>query len=201
MQHNFITKAHDIIGLYDGVNKMSTLMNKIEKQALIDPDRYDPDKYKGDAFESFVEKFLHINNTDNRVGVYNYVPIQLDDVGADGEGTNIRGEKCVVQIKYRGKTDHLLTANGDHLANLMTAGMLKGITYDLTDPTNYRHFVFTTAKELHFVTNERQFEKNVYCFGYDEFRKMVDNNQPFWNKCREVVQTLHINRLQQLEVY
>jgi hypothetical protein len=83
----------------------------------------------------------------------------------------------------------------------MTAGMLKGITYDLTDPTNYRHFVFTTAKELHFVTNERQFEKNVYCFGYDEFRKMVDNNQPFWNKCREVVQTLHINRLQQLEVY
>jgi hypothetical protein len=201
LQHNFITKSHDPIGLYDGVNKMSTLMNKIEKQSLIDPLRYDPDKYKGDALESFVEKFLKILDPAPQIGVYNYVPIQIDDVGADGEGTNIRGEKCVVQIKYRSKTDHLLTANGDHLANLISAGMLKGVYFDNNDPTNYRYFIFTTAKELHFVTNERQFEKNVYCFGYDEFRKMVDNNQPFWNKCREVVQTLHINRLQQLEVY
>ena len=201
MQHNFITKSHDIIGLYDGTNKMSTLMNKIEKQSLIDPSRYDPDKYKGDAFESFVEKFLHINNVDNRVGVYNYVPIQLDDIGADGEGTNMKRERCVVQIKYRSKTDHLLTANEDHLSNLIVAGVDLGITTDKVDLSNFRHFVFTTAKGLHFHTNEQMFKGRVKCFGIEEFRKMVDNNTQFWNKCREVVQTLHINRLQQLEVY
>jgi hypothetical protein len=201
MQHNFITKAHDLIGLFDGVNKMSTLMNKIEKQALIDPLRYDTDKYKGDAFEFFVELFLNILTPSPQIGVYNYVPIQIDDVGADGEGLNSKNEKCVVQIKYRGKTDHLLTANEDHLANLISAGALRGITFDMDNPNNYRHFVFTTAKGLHFVTHERQFEKKVYCFGIEEFRKMVDNHPPFWNKCREVVQTLHINRLQQLEVY
>jgi hypothetical protein len=175
-------------------------MNRIEDQSIIDPIRYDVDKYKGDAFEFFVELFLTINATDNRVGVYNYKPIPPDeDNGADGTGTNMSGNECVVQVKYRGNTEHLLTANEDHLSNLIVAGSLLGVNFDMKDKKNYRHFVFTTAKSLHFYTDEQMFKGKVKCFGYEEFRKMVDNNIPFWNKCREVVRELD-PRLQLIEV-
>ena len=44
---------------------------------------------KGDAFEFFVELFLALHPTDNRVGVYNYKPNQENDNGVDGVGINI----------------------------------------------------------------------------------------------------------------
>jgi len=199
MQHQFRTTSHDLIGLFNGVNLFSTLMRRIEEQSTIDPIRYDIDKYKGDAFEFFVELFLTINATDNRVGVYNYKPIPPDeDNGADGIGTNMSGNECVVQVKYRGNTEHLLTANEDHLMNLIGAGSLLGINYDMKDKKNIKHFVFTTAKSLHFYTDEQMFKGKVKCFGYEEFRKMVDNNIPFWNECRERVRVIMEQRLQQV---
>ena len=200
MQHQFITTSHDLPGLFNGVNLFSTLMRRIEEQSTIDPIRYDIDKYKGDAFEFFVELFLTINSTDNRVGVYNYKPIPPDeDNGADGTGTNMSGNDLfVVQVKYRGNTDHLLTANEDHLSNLIVAGSLLGVNFDMKNKKNYRHFVFTTAKSLHFYTDEQMFKGKVKCFGYEEFRKMVDNNIPFWNECRERVRVIMEQRLQQV---
>ena len=200
MQHQFITTSHDLSGLFNGVNLFSTLMRRIEEQSTIDLIRYDPDKYKGDAFEFFVELFLTIYNADNRVGVYNYKPIPPDDdCGADGTGTNINEDECVVQVKYRGNVEHMLTANDDHLSNLIVAGAHLGIVFDKKNKKNIRHFVFTTAKSLHFYTNEQMFKGKVKCFGYEEFRKMVDNNIPFWNKCREIVRELD-PRLQVVEV-
>ena len=76
LQHNFKTKSHSLSRLFYGVNKMSQLMRKIEQEAIIDTLRYDAEKYKGDAFEFFVELFLALHPTDNRVGVYNYKPNQ-----------------------------------------------------------------------------------------------------------------------------
>ena len=200
MIHQFITTSHDLPGLFNGVNLFSTLMRRIEDQSTIDPIRYDIDKYKGDAFEFFVELFLTINATDNRVGVYNYKPIPPDeDNGADGMGTNMSGnDLVVVQVKYRGNTEHLLTANEDHLSNLIVAGSLLGVNFDMKNKKNYRHFVFTTAKSLHFYTDEQMFKGKVKCFGYEEFRKMVDNNIPFWNECRERVRVIMEQRLQQV---
>jgi len=166
-------------------------MRRIQEQSQIDPLRYDTNDYMGDAFEFFVELFLNINSTDNRVFVYNYEPIPShEDNGADGVGVNMNGDKCVVQVKFRGNVETLLTANEDHLSNLVTAGMLMGVTYDLDNINNIKHFVFTTAKNLHFYTDEHMFEGKVKCFGIEEFRKMVDNNQHFWDKCREIVKEL-----------
>jgi len=166
-------------------------MRRIQEQSQLDPLRYDVNDYMGDAFEFFVELFLKIYDTDNRVGVYNYIPIPShEDKGADGVGVNIRKEKCVVQVKFRGNVDSLLTANEDHLSNLMLAGMHMGIGFDQENRKNFRHFVFTTAKTLHFYTDEHMFEGKVYCFGLDKFREMVDNNPIFWDKCREIVKQL-----------
>jgi hypothetical protein len=191
LQHTFITKSHDLTGMFSGVNLMSTIIRRIQQQAELDPLRYNVNDYMGDAFEFFVELFLKIHDTDNRVGVYNYVPVPShEDKGADGVGVNIRKEKSVVQVKFRGNVDSLLTANEDHLSNLMLAGMHLGIGFDLENRKNYRHFVFTTANNLHFYTDEHMFEGQVYCFGIDKFREMVDNNPIFWDKCREIVAQL-----------
>lgn len=195
MEHSFITKSHDLFGLFDGVKLMSTFNKRLEKQANIDRLRYNYNDYLGDGFEFFVELFLKINAADNRVGVYNYKPIPSnEDKGADGIGVNMKGEKCAVQIKYRSNSETLLTANEDHLSNLILAAGLAGITFDNNDDTNHRHFVFTTAKDLHFHTKSNMFENKVKCFGWNEFKSMVDNNLHFWDKCREIVTTLLNNK-------
>ena len=200
MTHQFKTKSHDLTGLFTDVNLMSTFINRLQTQAEFDPLRYDVNDYLGDGFEFFVELFLNINSTDNRVGVYNYKPIPPhEDKGADGVGVNMRGDLSVVQVKFRGNTAHLLTANEDHLSNLVLAGAHMGVGFDLANPKNYRHFVFTTAQSLHFYTDEHMFEGKVKCFGMEQFRLMVDNNQHFWNRCREIVRELD-PRLHQLEV-
>jgi hypothetical protein len=46
--HGFTYRAHDLKGLFQGTNKLSTFMTKLEKQSTLDPLRYDPLKYKGD---------------------------------------------------------------------------------------------------------------------------------------------------------
>jgi len=67
MEHNFKTKSHSLPRLFEGVTKMSQLMCKIEKEDILDTLRYDADKYKGDSFEFFVDLFLSLHPTDNRV--------------------------------------------------------------------------------------------------------------------------------------
>jgi hypothetical protein len=191
LEHNFKTKAHSLPRLFEGVTKMSQLMKKIETESQIDPLRYDPDKYKGDAFEFFVELFLALHPTDNRVGVYNYKPYQINDNGVDGIGQNIKNEKCIVQIKYRSNKEYELTANNDHLSNFVANGMIAhGIIDDKENHKNFRHFIFTTASGLHFYTDKEMYEEKVKCFGINDFKSMLDNNIVFWDKVREIVATL-----------
>ena len=191
IQHSFQTKAHDLKALFEKTNKMSTFMRKLDKQAEIDPDRYDRDKYCGDGFEFFVELFLKLCPTDNRVGVYNYEPTQENDNGVDGIGINIRGEKSVVQIKYRSNSESVLTATQDHLAHLISDGMLAhDVISDKVDVKNFRHFIFTTAEGLHYYTDDEFFKSRVKCFAYQDFRQMLDNNIVFWDAAREIVANL-----------
>ena len=189
LQHNFKDQAHNLTNLFSGVHLMSTFMRRLEQQALEDVNRYDPDKYVGDGFEFFIELFLMLHPVDNRVGVYDYKPVQENDNGVDGIGVNIRGERCVVQIKYRANTQSLLTATQDHLSNMFSDGMVAhNVTSDNTDAKNFRHFVFTTAKGLHFYTDAEMYKGKVKCIGYNDLRAMLDNNIPFWNKVREEVE-------------
>jgi len=191
IKHNFKTKSHNLIDLFEGVTKMSTFMRKLEAQAVIDPIRYDPLIYMGDGFEFFIEVFLHLHPTDNRIGIYNYSPIQINDNGVDGIGVNILLEPSVVQIKYRSNTSSLLMANKDHLSNLFSDGMLTySVVSDNINKSNYRHYVFTTAEGLHFYTDNEMFKGKVRCFGYQDFRNLLDNNLIFWDKFREIIKNI-----------
>jgi hypothetical protein len=170
---------------------MSTFMRRLEADALLDPLRYDPFKYLGDGFEFFVELFLYLHPTDNRVGVYNYEPTQENDNGVDGIGVNIKGEKSVVQVKYRTNVLGFLTANEDHLSNMFSDGAVSHkVNPDMNDPKNYRHFVFTTAEGLNFYTDQEMFKSKVKCFGYNDFRSMLDNNVIFWTSALEIVKEI-----------
>jgi len=191
LEHNFITQAHDLKALFNGVTKFATFTRRLEEQSQIDPDRYDPDKYKGDGFEFFVELFLMLHANDNRVGVYDYSPTQENDNGVDGVGVNILREKCVVQVKYRSNNQIDLTANHDHLSNMISDGMLAHqVIADNDNAKNYRHFVFTTANGLHFYTDQEMFKSKVKCFGYKDFRSMLDYNMVFWNNALELIENL-----------
>jgi hypothetical protein len=192
LKHQFITKSHDLVGLFEGVNKMSSFMRKLEQQSILDPLRYDPYDYLGHGFEFFVEAFLHLNSSDNRIGVYDYSPVKAhEDTGVDGVGINIKKETSVVQIKYKSNTNRVLTTNEDRLSNMITAGMVKhGVVMDMDNRNNFRHFIFTTASNLHYFTDQHMFEGKVKCFGISNFKSMLDNNIIFWDNIREIVKNL-----------
>lgn len=189
--HGFGHRAHDIVSLFNKTNKVSTFMNKLEKQSQLDPLRYEPNKYKGDAFEFLVEILLKSHAYDNRLGITKYEPIQSDDNGVDGVGLNLVGEKCVVQVKYRSNNNTVLTANVDHLSNMISDGMIKHKVVIAEDNTKCpRHYVITTATGLHHYTDNENFKGFVHCIGYDQLRSMLDNNLSFWNLCREIASNI-----------
>ena len=191
LEHNFKTQAHDLKALFNGVTKFATFCRKLEEQSLIDPDRYDSDKYKGDGFEFFVELFLMLHANDNRVGVYEYEPTQENDNGVDGVGVNISREKCVVQVKYRSNNQIDLTGNHDHLSNMFSDGdCLHEVVTDHSNPKNFRHFIFTTANGLHFYTDQEMYKSKVRCFGYKDFRTLLDYNMVFWANALKMVENM-----------
>jgi len=192
IEHNFKTKAHDLTGLFKDVKKFATFVRRLEEQSLIDPIRYEQNDYLGDGFEMFVELFLKLHPTDNRVGIYDYHPVQENDNGVDGVGVNILGQKSVVQIKYRSNNQSVLTATHDHLAHLISDGMGTHKVVYSDDPKEYRHFIFTTAEGLHYYTNDEFFKSKVKCIGYNDFRSMLDNNIIFWQTCTNIVETCNI---------
>lgn len=194
INHIFGTTSHDIVGLFNGTNKIRTFMNKLEKQSLIDPIRYDPAKYKGDGFEFLVEILLKSHAYDNRLGITNYEPVKSNDNGVDGVGYNLSGEKCVVQIKYRSDSNSNLTSNTDKLSNMISDGMfahgvsanqekLKMISEKKSAPI---HYVITTANGLNHYTDNENFKGYVHCIGFEQLRTLLDNNLSFWNLCRKI---------------
>lgn len=190
-KHSFQFKANqDLVKLFEGVNKFSTLVKNIEKLSTKNPDRYDPNDYKGDAFEFFVEVFLKAFQFDNRITLREYEPNMGMDNGVDGFGLNWLGEKSAVQIKYRSNTSHLLTHTEDGIGNLIHDGLHEGIMYGNEKKGERRHYIFTTAKGLHYYTENENFRNKVECFGYEHFKFVLDKNDQFWNWCRSIAKEL-----------
>ena len=161
-------------------------MNKLEKQALIDPDRYDRDKYVGDGFEFLVEILINSHAYDNRLGITDYHPIQINDNGVDGMGVNLSGEKCVVQVKYRSNNQSFLTATKDHLDSMFTEGQIVHKVKLPDDGKAPVYYVITTASGLHHYTDSEKFKGYVHCIGFNQLKVMIDDNLSFWNLCRKL---------------
>jgi len=189
MKHFFKYKAHDLSGLFHGVNKLATFISRLEKQAELDPFNYPRDQYVGDGFEFFIEALLTLMPHDNRIGVSNYEPVQTNDNGCDGLGINLEGKKCAIQIKYRGNKGSVLTS-GDKIAHLVTDAQFNHQIVDNPNSPIPVFYIFTTAKGLHHYTDSEFFKGRVRCLGYNEIKSLVDSNIPFWDALRENLRSL-----------
>ena len=187
LKHSFFTTSHDLSKLFDETNKMSTFMKKLEKQSDIDTLRYKKENYLGDGFEALCEIFLKAHQFDNRIGIKDFEPVLSDDNGVDGIGINIKGERSVLQFKYRSNTESVLTGNNDHLVNLISYGNVNyGVNVISDMKETPRHYVITTATGLHHYTDNEVFKNKVKCIGINHLREMLDNNKHFWDTCREI---------------
>lgn len=185
LEHNFIKRAHDLKSLLLDCNKLSTFCTRLEKQSLLYPDRYDPEKYKGDGFELFVEALIKLSPIDNRIGISNYQLIdENNDTGVDGYGIGMDNKIATVQVKYRSNNTEQLTANKDHLSNFVMSSFMKH-KVDIESKNNM--LIITTADGLHHFTNNEMYENKVRCIGYKQLRELVDNNLLFWNSFRNLL--------------
>lgn len=188
IEHHFLTTSHDLEALFESTNKISTFCNKLEKQARLDESRYPYNQYVGDGFEFLIELLIKLSPADNRIGIINYIPVKSNsDNGVDGYGTNLSNQKCAIQIKYRTNTNRELTATDDGLDSFITEALLE---YDIRPEKEghiKNHYIFTTAKDLHYYTAQTKFRGAVKTIGYNHLRELLDNNIHFWETCRTVI--------------
>lgn len=86
LKHSFQTKSHNLRGLFAETRTLASFCQKLEKQAILDPNRYPSQKYLGDGFEFFIEVLLALHPCDNRLGLSEYSPNEINDNGVDGIG-------------------------------------------------------------------------------------------------------------------
>ena len=185
LTHSFLNYVYNLNELLEDCNKLSTFCSRLEKQSILFPDRFDPNLYKGDGFELFVEALLKLHSVDRRIGISNYEPISktIQDIGVDGSGTGINNFPATVQVKYRSNNVSLLTANTDHLSNFVAGSLLH---YKVNPEHNDNMLIITTAKGLHHFTDIEMYASKVRCLGSEELKKLVDNNDMFWNAFRKL---------------
>ena len=197
LTHPFMWRCQNPAALLDNCTKFNTFCSRLEKQAeevntiLLEQDtelmrksKLDAiNKYKGDAFELFVEALIRLFHCDKRLGlIENYQVNTKTDVGVDGFGVcGYNNKPFTVQCKYR-KHDHVLTANTDHLTNFTSASMLH-FGVDVTpDPDTHKcnMLIISSADSLNFFTDLEMFGEKVHSFCRKEIRILVDNNPVFW---------------------
>lgn len=184
LEHPFIWNSHNMDELLFGTKKISTFCRKLENQAILYPNRYDSEKYKGDGLEFLAEAIIKLSPVDNRIGIGGYHPELNSDTGVDGYGIGIDGNPATVQVKYRSESRTLLTANEDHLSNFVMTSLIR---YKVPADTKTNLLVITTAEGLHYFTDNEMFQNQVRCLGYKHLRELLDNNLLFWNSLRELV--------------
>lgn len=189
LKHLFTKKyPKETAYLFDGTSTWKEFDKKLQEVAEQLKTRLNADYLTvlGDGFEVFIEGFIKLTQNDNRFGISNYVPVQSkDDYGVDGYGDNIRGNKSAFQIKYRIDPTYFLTAQKDGLDSMITEALHEGISFG--EGKDYRHFIFTSAKGLNNKTDDNKFRGKVKCYGIDDIKTIVDNNQNFWNNLKTLI--------------
>lgn len=189
LKHLFIKKYRKEVNyLFDGTYNWNQFDKKLQEIADQLKNRLGSDYLTvlGDGFEVFIEGFIKLTENDNRFGISNYEPVNSkDDYGVDGYGNNIRGNKSAIQIKYRIDPTYFLTAQKDGLDSMVTEAQHEGVLFG--EGKDYRHFIFTSSKGLNNKTDDNKFRGKVKCYGIDDIKTIVDNNQNFWNNLRNLL--------------
>ena len=171
--------------VFDKSQTLKQLMSKIGDASMIFQELGYPDseKVKGDLFEIFAELFFKVLAADNRIGVFDYKTAPSDeDYGVDGFGIGMDEKPLTVQVKFRSNQEHELTSD-----ELKQFAFQSFIRYDVDKTTQTNLIIFTSAKGLHWVTDSKVFSGRLRCIGFDQIRKLVDNNTIFWKECQLMI--------------
>lgn len=153
----------------------------VEQSNTMNPDRYNPLKYRGDAFEWFAEFFFKYFDGDNLfLNVTEYQPTKAsDDYGVDGIAKYTKDliKTICLQHKFKSNTSKYLSSKEDGLSNFGTNATTK---YLVESDEKYM-IVFTNAAGITRETQEGIFAGCVRCINGEMISRYVDTNQAFWN--------------------
>jgi hypothetical protein len=200
------TTSEVLRALFSGINNFDDWDKNLRKIAISEIGstyRNDPKGplkcrglFLGDSFELFVEILYKILPGSPSLGrIFDYRPASIkkgvEDNGVDGFGKNREGKNCVVNIKYRSNKIEFLSANEDHLCNMFPQGMIHFGVEGMGEkgPKKSKlHFIITTAKGLHFHTEQKMFDNRVCCISIEEIKYAVDGVSSFWDKARKMIE-------------
>ena len=183
MKHRFKRVCLNPQELLDGVNKLSTFMRRLNKQAdaqVGNGQGWTSDEYKGMAFEAFTEVLINSSPIDKRVNIVNYRPHNSNDgkdVGIDGFGESHNGTPHTIQVKYRSNVTNELTTR-DHISNFVATTTANPEFKD-ADMT-----VITTAKDVNRFLRENMYHDRVRVLGYKDLSNLTNDNAAFWDTFR-----------------
>lgn len=181
MKHRFRRTCYNADKLLTGCNTLKEFMKRVVKQSEEHPELWDPDTYKGDAFEALVEVFITKSSIDKRVNIREYVPHNNrkhgQDMGIDGYGVSHNGNLHTVQVKFRSNTQNDLTTK-DMISNFVACTRTNP-KYKDADMT-----LITTANGLNNHIAEQMYNKQVRTIGFEDLQKFLDKNTAFWDDFR-----------------
>lgn len=192
---------NECISLFDIVEGVKTIgdfvarvedlaTNKFPNAAYDEKEEDKLNTFKGDMLEVLSEVFFHIFSSHPAVGISNYNPILLsEDYGVDAVGTNVNGDLCAVQVKYRNNPVALITY--EDMTKTYTAGKL---SHRLSLEKNDTVFLFTTGEGIT-APCEQVFGSLIRVINRRIIAGLIDNNQNFW----EAVQTMVLDTLDSLK--
>lgn len=193
LNHSFKLFCYDPEKLLKKCNTISLYSRRLEKQAYENTERFHPDLYKGRGFECLCEAMFKLMACDNRIGIYNYgcvgtvddTTLEKSDTGVDGFGKNFQtGLPMTVQLKYRGDHTSVITSTKDALSNFTTSSF---IHYGVDPALSNHMLIVTTAKGMHYYTEQTMFQNKVRCIGWAGLRELLDENKAFWDSYRSLM--------------
>lgn len=175
------------------INTIEAFCYKVKKLSDKYKDQIKEEDFKGWALELFVEFLIKTAGADNRIGIYNYTPVNAtdeDDVGVDGFGIGENQNPATVQVKFR-SGDYVLTANEDHLSNFLTSSWADYGVH-LEDDKNM--LIVTTGLKVDERTREKMLKGKVRVLARHDLRRMYDNRPELWIRFWESVKASRLNK-------
>jgi superfamily II DNA or RNA helicase len=180
-------KAEGPTGVICTINSFTNRVNDLAEKYNL---QIDPNVFKGHSLELLAEYLIKANASDNRIGIYNYCPIQEDDYGADGAGIGENGNPATVQVKFR-RGDWVLNANDDHLTNfVLRSYTVHGVKME--DKKNM--LIITTALKVDERVMDNMLNGAVRVLHREALRQMLDNRPEWWLRFWEAVKSSRVGK-------
>jgi hypothetical protein len=161
---------------------LKNLTRKIVEQSnMMNSDKYDPLKYRGDAFEWFAEYFFKFFDGDNLfLNITEYSPTKASsDYGVDGVAKYTKDLSKIVCLQHKLKSNSTkkLSSKEDSLSNF---GVYAHTKYSCDIDAKYL-IVFTNASGIERTTSEGIYQGCISCINGEIISRYIDGNQAFWN--------------------